>query len=70
VRTRRYAYFEYTKGEEELYDLESDPYQLKSIHRSADPALLKDLRVRLEALKKCAGSDCREAEGHNGETTR
>ena len=64
VRTSRYAYFEYEgSGEEELYDLDSDPYQLESIHKSADPAILKDLRARLEALKNCAGADCREAEG-------
>ena len=63
VRTRRYAYFEYEEtGEEELYDLQSDPYQLKSIHKSADPALLKDLRARLEALSNCTGEDCRRAE--------
>ncbi len=64
VRTSRYAYFEYEEtGEEELYDVRSDPYQLKSIHKSADPALLEDLRTRLKALENCAGADCREAEG-------
>jgi len=30
----------------ELYDLESDPYELESIHEGADPALV-------EALKTC-----------------
>jgi N-acetylglucosamine-6-sulfatase len=63
VRTSRYAYFEYGTGEEELYDLEADPYQLESIHESADPALLATLRARLEALEDCAGAECREAEG-------
>jgi hypothetical protein len=63
VRTSRYAYFEYENGEEELYDMKSDPYQLKSIHQSADPALLEDLRDRLKALEDCAGEGCREAEG-------
>jgi arylsulfatase A-like enzyme len=63
VRTSRYAYFEYEEtGEEELYDLEADPYQLESIHKSADPALLSKLRARLEALEDCVGADCREAE--------
>jgi len=63
VRTRRYAYFEYEEtGEEELYDLQSDPYQLKSIHKSADPALLSRLRARLQALEDCTGAECREAE--------
>ena len=64
LRTSRYAYFEYGQtGEKELYDLKADPYQLESIHKSADPALLSRLRVRLEALKDCVGADCREAEG-------
>ncbi len=64
VRTARYAYFEYEEtGEEELYDLESDPYQLESIHESADPALLSRLRARLEGLEDCTGAECREAEG-------
>ena len=63
VRTPRYAYFEYENGEEELYDMRSDPYQRKSIHESADPALLEDLRGRLRALEDCSGADCREAEG-------
>jgi arylsulfatase A-like enzyme len=64
VRTARYSYFEYVEtGEEELYDLKVDPYQLQSIHKSADPALLSKLRARLEALEDCVGADCREAEG-------
>ena len=63
VRTSRYAYFEYENGEEELYDMQSDPYQLESIHESADPALLEDLRDRLRALEDCVGAGCREAEG-------
>jgi hypothetical protein len=63
VRTSRYAYFEYEEtGEEELYDLEADPYQLESIHESADRALLSRLRASLEALERCAGTECREAE--------
>jgi N-acetylglucosamine-6-sulfatase len=64
VRTSRYVYFEYEEtGEEELYDLKVDPYQLKSVHESVDPALVEDLRARLRALENCAGADCREAEG-------
>jgi arylsulfatase A-like enzyme len=62
LRTPRYAYFEYENGEEELYDMRSDPYQLQSIHQSADPELLEDLRGRLRALEDCAGAGCREAE--------
>jgi arylsulfatase A-like enzyme len=62
VRTKRYAYFEYKTGERELYDLQEDPYELKNIHQSVDPALLSDLHARLEGLKDCSGQRCRTAE--------
>jgi hypothetical protein len=46
----------------ELYDLEADPYELESIHESADPALVEDLKAKLEALKSCSEEGCWEAE--------
>jgi N-acetylglucosamine-6-sulfatase len=61
VRAERYAYYEYESGVRELYDLQEDPYQLKSIHQSADPALLSYLRARLEELEDCTGRRCRTA---------
>jgi N-acetylglucosamine-6-sulfatase len=62
VRTGTYKYVEYASGEEELYDLSSDPYELESLHASADPALVEALKSRLEDLKTCSGESCREAE--------
>ncbi len=62
VRTPRYAYVEYKTGETELYDLSSDPYQLSSIHASADPKLLSRLKSRLDTLKPCASGACKTAE--------
>jgi len=62
VRTGTYKYVEYDNGERELYDLSSDPYELESQHDSVDPALVRELQSRLEALKECAGQSCREAE--------
>lgn len=62
MRTGTHKYVEYGNGEEELYDLEADPYELESLHESADPALIEDLKTRLEALRDCSGDDCREAE--------
>lgn len=62
VRTRRHKYVEYVTGDKELYDLEVDPYELESLHDSADPALAESLKVRLEALTSCSGQSCREAE--------
>ena len=51
AHTRKYLYVKYSTGEEELYDLRSDPYQLEN--RAADPAYraaLEDMRTRLRAL--------------------
>ena len=63
VRTTQYSYVEYETGEKELYDLTVDPQELTSIHASASPALLSDLKTRLDALKSCAGAGCKTAEG-------
>jgi arylsulfatase A-like enzyme len=62
IRTGTDKYVEYAQGDEEFYDLSSDPYELESLHGSADPALIESLRYRLEDLKACAGESCREAE--------
>ena len=61
VRTETHKYVEYDNGEE-LYDLQADPYELESLHESADPALVEDLKARLEALKSCSEEGCQEAE--------
>jgi N-acetylglucosamine-6-sulfatase len=62
VRTETHKYVEYNNGDKELYDLRADPYELDDIYDSADPALLEDLKARLEALKNCSEEGCREAE--------
>ena len=62
VRTETYKYVEYDNGDVELYDLEADPYEMESIHESADLALIADLKAKLEALKSCSEEGCREAE--------
>jgi N-acetylglucosamine-6-sulfatase len=62
IRTGTDKYVQHAQGDEELYDLSSDPYELESLHASADPALVESLRSRLEDLKACAGESCREAE--------
>lgn len=58
-----YKYVEYVTGEKELYNLRADPLELRSIHRTADPALAAELRSRLWALQECAAAACRSAEG-------
>ena len=62
IRTGTYKYVEYDNGDVELYDLTADPYEMESIHESADPALVEDLKAKLEALKSCSEEGCREAE--------
>jgi hypothetical protein len=62
VRTETHKYVEYDNGDVELYDLEADPYELESIHDSADPALLEDLKAKLDTLGSCSEEGCREAE--------
>jgi len=60
IRTPRFKYVEYRTGEQELYDLARDPYELTSRH--ADPALAgikAELARRLAKLRTCRGAACR-----------
>jgi N-acetylglucosamine-6-sulfatase len=63
VRMGKYLYVEYATGERELYDLSLDPYQLNNVYKTADPALVSQLKTRLGLLRNCARADCRTAEG-------
>ena len=62
VRTDRYAYMRYPNGEQELYDLEKDPYELQSLHNRAsyrpERAALSKL---LDRMQLCEGAGCRIA---------
>lgn len=52
VRTQRYAYAEYTSGELELYDLQTDPYQLTNVASDpANAALIAQLSTLVATLK-------------------
>jgi N-acetylglucosamine-6-sulfatase len=60
IRRGNWVYNQYSNGDEELYNLLEDPYELKS--RDGDPSLagMKDeLAARLAQLKACAGPSCR-----------
>ncbi|RIK59072.1 hypothetical protein DCC62_28985, partial [candidate division KSB1 bacterium] len=58
LRTWNYTYVEYPTGERELYDLRVDPFQLQSLHTTADPALLAQLAAQLDSLRHCSGGNC------------
>ena len=57
-----WADWNYTSGgadsEWELFDLDSDPYELKNLWKNQASALGAKLRKRLEALYACAGTSC------------
>lgn len=51
VRTMKYKYVRYATGEEELYDLTTDPYEMRSLHRSAAYAdVLRSMKQRARNL--------------------
>jgi N-acetylglucosamine-6-sulfatase len=59
LRTPDVLYGELESGEQELYDMRTDPSQMESQHRKADPAILQPLSRRLAALAACRGTSCR-----------
>ena len=61
IRTYRFMYVEHrSTGERELYDLAEDPFQLGSRDGFARYRVIQhELRRRLHALERCAGSSCR-----------
>jgi arylsulfatase A-like enzyme len=64
IRTERYMYAEYDTGEQELYDLQADPYELRS--RDDDPeysTVEAQLRLSLKRLAGCSGASCRAHPG-------
>ncbi len=68
TRTTDHVYVQYTGGEEELYDLTADPFQLDSIHGSAPGSLKADLRDFIAALRGCEGAACADAARSPDET--
>jgi N-acetylglucosamine-6-sulfatase len=63
VHTREHMLVEYAEtAEQELYDLNADPYQLQSKPRTGNEQLYSTLESRLNALRACSGDACRSAE--------
>ncbi|HEY3191290.1 MAG TPA: sulfatase [Solirubrobacterales bacterium] len=60
VRTDRYLYAEYGTGEQELYDLRTDPFELQNAAGNPAYAAVKSsLQQLLGGLAGCAGRSCR-----------
>ena len=60
VRTDRYLFARYGTGEEELYDLTNDPFELQSRHNDSAYGPVKASLDRLLAgLANCNGAGCR-----------
>jgi N-acetylglucosamine-6-sulfatase len=60
LRQGPWSYNQYANGDEELYNLDDDPYQLTSVDN--DPTLLTlkaSLAAELARLKTCSGATCR-----------
>lgn len=59
VRDDRWLYVEYDKGGRELYDLKTDPYQLRSRHNDRTlTGVRASLAARLARLRDCSGEGC------------
>jgi len=60
VRTDRYLYANYGTGEQELYDLRNDPFELQNAASNPAYAAVKVAMQRLlGGLANCAGRRCR-----------
>lgn len=58
LRTAQHLHTDAESGERELYDMRTDPFELTSLHRSADPGLMATLSARAAALFRCRGASC------------
>src|SRR5215211_825507 len=67
LRRGLWSYNRYGNGDEELYNLETDPYQVRNLlynppgpvnPTAADVALASQLAARLAQLRTCAGTSC------------
>ncbi len=56
LRSRDELYVEYADGERELYELASDPFQLRNLADEASPERLAKLSGQLAAMASCRGA--------------
>ncbi|MDP2013990.1 MAG: sulfatase-like hydrolase/transferase, partial [Actinomycetota bacterium] len=61
-RSEQWLYVKYGDGEEELFNLIADPYEMHNVISATDPQIVEQLRQQLTALATCSGSSCRVAD--------
>ena len=61
VRSPRFVQVEYETMEQELYNLDADPFQLESFHLDVSVELHGQLQAAMTDLSSCSGSSCRLA---------
>jgi N-acetylglucosamine-6-sulfatase len=62
LRARNWIFVNYPAvAEQEYYDLDMDPYQVQSRHRSLDPARRNQILTRIDQYRTCRGASCRTA---------
>ncbi|MDD2819291.1 MAG: sulfatase [Candidatus Nanopelagicales bacterium] len=61
-RSEQWLFVQYDDGEEELFDLINDPYEMDNIIATTDPEIVRQLRQQLNALSECSGESCRVAD--------
>jgi arylsulfatase A-like enzyme len=63
IRTKDYKFVRWDPtAETEFYYLITDPYEMQSLHDTANPDLLQGYSDWLSLLNQCAGQGCRDAE--------
>jgi N-acetylglucosamine-6-sulfatase len=61
IRLGDYKYIAWPTGENELYDLSRDPYELHSLHKDPNLTPIRSfLHRQMLRLRHCAGRECRE----------
>jgi N-acetylglucosamine-6-sulfatase len=62
LRMPNTKYVRHAGGEEEYYDFDLDPFEVRSAHGNLDPKVARHHSARIDELLGCAGGSCRQAE--------
>jgi len=62
LRMPNAKYVRHAGGEEEYYDLDLDPIEVRSAQGNLDPEVARHYNARIDELLGCAGGSCRQTE--------